>query len=60
MKPGLSLFRMSVVRIAFGYTILFFLAALVLFGFIYISSTDQLPHQTDETIQAEIQGLSEQ
>ena len=33
---------------------------LILFGFIYVNSTAQLIRQTDETIQAEIQGLSEQ
>ncbi len=63
MKPmlkGLSIFRISVVRIAFGYTILFFLAAVILSGFIYISSTEQLSRQTDETINAETQGLAEQ
>ncbi len=60
MKQGLSLFRISVVRIAFGYTIIFFLAAFVLFGFVYVSSTGQLSRQTAETIEAEIQGLSEQ
>ncbi len=60
MKPSLRLFRTSVVRLAFGYTALFFLAALLLLGFIYVNSTDQLVRQTDETIKAEIQGLSEQ
>ncbi len=60
MTQAFSIFRISVVRIAFGYTILFFLAAVVLFGFIYITSTEQLSRQTDETIKAEIQGLAEQ
>jgi signal transduction histidine kinase len=60
MKPSLRLFRTSIVRLAFGYTALFFLAALILLGFIYVNSTDQLVRQTDETIEAEIQGLSEQ
>jgi signal transduction histidine kinase len=60
MKASFRLFRTSVVRLAFGYTALFLFAVLILFGFIYVKSTAQLLRQTDETIQAEIQGLSEQ
>ncbi len=60
MLPGLRLFRSSLVRLAFGYTTLFILAVLILFGFIYVNTTSQLILQTDETIEAEIQGLSEQ
>jgi len=60
MKPGFRLFRTSIVRLAFGYTTLFMIAVLILFGFIYVNSTNQLIRQTDETIEAEIQGLSEQ
>ena len=60
MKPSLRLFRTSVVRLALFYTALFVLAVLILFGFIYVNTTAQLISQTDETIQAEIQGLSEQ
>ena len=60
MKPGFRLFHTSIVRLAFGYTVLFMIAVLILFGFIYVNSTGQLIRQTDETIEAEIQGLSEQ
>jgi len=60
MKPSFRLLRTSTARLAFGYTTLFMIAVLILFGFIYVNSTGQLIRQTDETIAAEIQGLSEQ
>ena len=55
-----KLFQTSTVRLALGYTALFLVMALILFGFIYYNTAAFLVRQTDETIAAEIQGLSEQ
>ena len=53
-----KLFQTSTVRLALGYTALFLVMALILFGFIYYNTAAFLVRQTDETIAAEILVLS--
>jgi signal transduction histidine kinase len=50
----------STFRLALIYLVLFGVSALVLLGFLYLTTADVLERQTNETIQAEITGLEEQ
>jgi signal transduction histidine kinase len=54
-----SLLRSSVFRITLIYVLIFSVSVLVLFGFFYWSTVGYLTTKTDETINAEIQGLAE-
>ena len=54
-----SLLRSSVFRITLIYVVIFSVSVLVLFGFFYWSTVGYLTTKTDETINAEIQGLAE-
>jgi signal transduction histidine kinase len=53
------LLRTSSFRLAVMYMVLFSLSVLVLLGFIYWTTAGFMERQTDETINAEIQGLHE-
>lgn len=53
------LLRSSAFRLALGYGSLFALSALALLAFVYWATASFMQQQTDETIEAEIQGLAE-
>lgn len=56
----LNLFRTTAFRLALIYLLLFAASAFALIAFIYWSTAGFMASQTDETINAEIQGLREQ
>ncbi|MCE9522528.1 MAG: HAMP domain-containing histidine kinase [Alphaproteobacteria bacterium] len=56
----LDVFRTATFRLAFAYLCLFAVSVLVLLGFIYWSIAGKMATQSDETINAEVQGLAEQ
>ena len=53
------LLRSSAFRLALGYGTLFALSALVLLAFVYWATASYMEQQTEETIEAEIQGLAD-
>ena len=57
---SLDLLRTSTFRLALLYMALFAGSVLLLLGFIYWSTVSFMANQTDATIEADIQGLSEQ
>ncbi|NDY56825.1 HAMP domain-containing histidine kinase [Desulfovibrio sulfodismutans] len=59
MIPG-RIVRSTAFRLAFLYMALFGTSVLVLLGFIYHSTAGFMDRQTDETINAEVRGLTEQ
>lgn len=56
----LDVVRTATFRLAFAYLCLFGVSVLLLLGFIYWRTTGFMAAQADETINAEVQGLSEQ
>lgn len=54
-----SVFRATFFRLAFLYMLLFGISVLFLLGYIYWASAGFMNQQSDETIEAEIQGLAE-
>jgi len=60
LAPTTRLFRTSTFRIALLYLALFGTTIVGVLGFIYWSTSDLINRQMNETIQAEIGGLSEQ
>jgi signal transduction histidine kinase len=56
---GKRLFRSSAFRLSIGYVALFALSAVVLLAFVYWLATTYMLRQSDETIEAEIDGLAE-
>lgn len=56
----IRLLRTSTFQLALVYMTLFASSVFVLLGFIYWATAGYMARQTDETIQAEIQGLAEQ
>ena len=66
MEPGIycvkltKLLRTSTFQLALVYMTLFATSVFILLGFIYWATAGYMARQTDETIEAEIQGLAEQ
>jgi len=58
--PATRLFRTSTFQIAILYLVLFGTTLVGVLGFIYWATSDLIDRQMNETIQAEIRGLSEQ
>ncbi len=56
----LDLFRTATFRLALAYVLLFAASVIFLLGFIYWRTAGFMTRQVDETIAAEVQGLSEQ
>src|SRR5690606_1117317 len=55
-----KLLRTSTFQLALVYMTLFATSVFILLGFIYWATAGYMARQTDETIEAEIQGLAEQ
>jgi len=55
-----KIFRTSTFRLAAIYLILFALSVSSVLGYVYLNTVGILERQTDETIRAEVQGLSDQ
>ena len=60
MTTRIKLLRTSTFRLAALYLILFALSVSALLGYVYLNTAVLLERQTDETIRAEVQGLSDQ
>ena len=60
MQINSKIFRTSTFRLSAIYLILFALSVSSVLGYVYLNTVGILERQTDETIRAEVQGLSDQ